>query len=54
MNPPCNLRSIANPERVAALAKDAALVAIGFAVLGFQRVQVLRREFERARTSSSG
>jgi hypothetical protein len=48
MTPACSLRDLAKPDRVAALAKDAALVAIGFAVLGFQRVQVLRRDLERS------
>lgn len=32
------------PERL----RDAAYVAVGFAVLGFQRAQVRRRELERA------
>ena len=51
MSPSCNFRDLTDPDRVVALAKDAALVAIGFAVLGFQKVQVLRREFERNLTS---
>lgn len=36
------------PERAAALVKDSVYVGIGFAVLGFQRAQVLRRELERS------
>lgn len=48
MAPTCSLRDLTDPERVVALAKDAALVALGFAVLGFQRAQVLRREIERS------
>jgi hypothetical protein len=48
VNQPCNLRDLADPERLTALAKDAALVALGFAVLGFQKAQVLRREIERS------
>ena len=44
----CAFRDLATPERVAGLAKDVALVTIGFAVLGFQRFQVLRRELEQS------
>jgi len=51
MSPECGLRDLAKPERLAELAKDVALVTIGFAVLGFQRVQVLRREVERSMPS---
>jgi hypothetical protein len=41
-------------ERLAALAKDAFYVSIGFGVLGFQRLQVLRREAEQARQRRAG
>lgn len=34
-------------DTVAATARDAAYVAIGFGVLGFQQAQVRRRELER-------
>lgn len=36
------------PDRAASLVKDSVYVGIGFAVLGFQRAQVLRRDLERA------
>ena len=51
MTPACGLRDLAKPERVVELARDVALVTIGFAVLGFQRIQVLRRELERSTPS---
>ena len=44
----CALRDLTKPERFASVAKDVALVTIGFAVLGFQRIQVLRRELEQS------
>ena len=37
-------------ERVEALAKDALYTTVGFAVLAFQRLQVLRREAEQRRS----
>jgi hypothetical protein len=43
-------RDTAEPvaTRVASLALDATYVTIGMSLLSFQRVQVRRREFERA------
>jgi hypothetical protein len=35
--------------RAAALARDATYVTVGLGLLGFQRAQVRRREFERSR-----
>lgn len=35
--------------RAAELARDATYVAVGLGVLGYQRAQVRRREFERSR-----
>lgn len=35
-------------ERVVKLARDATYVGVGLAVLGFQRIQVQRRQVERA------
>jgi hypothetical protein len=35
--------------RAADLAKDATYVTVGFGLLGYQRAQVRRREFERSR-----
>ena len=44
----CSLRDMLKPERVASVVRDVTFVTVGFAVLGFQRAQVLRREFERS------
>ena len=44
----CSLRDVLKPERVASIVRDVTFVTVGFAVLGFQRAQVLRREFERS------
>lgn len=38
-------------DKVVAVARDAAYIAIGFGVLTFQQAQVRRREIERAVTS---
>lgn len=35
--------------RAAGLAKDATYVTVGFGLLGYQRAQVRRREYERSR-----
>jgi hypothetical protein len=35
--------------RAAGLAREATYVAVGLGVLGYQRAQVRRREFERSR-----
>lgn len=44
---PSTLLQQVRPDRAAGLVKDSVYVGIGFAVLGFQRAQVLRRELER-------
>lgn len=50
---PDALRQQVRPDRAAALVKDSLYVGIGFAVLGFQRAQVLRRELERSLSGNS-
>ena len=45
--PPFPKLDVPRPD-VAELAKDAAYVTVGLAVLGFQKLQVRRREIERA------
>jgi len=40
--------------RAAGLAKDATYVTVGFGLLGYQRAQVRRREFERSQRRQRG
>lgn len=42
------------PRRVAAVAADAAVVAVGLGVLGINRLQSLRRDLERRVRPPSG
>ncbi len=47
-----DLRALADlDDKVVAVARDAAYIAIGFGVLTFQQAQVRRREIEKAVTA---